>query len=160
MEEKKETVEQNTRRPEESHPEAFGVHNEPSPTPHVRTAPNCTRSHKTLGWSMKFHFSTMNSLLVQEMADRVTFGRSRASKWPTTNHGIYRGHRLKSTHQASTRHPRRKSRLERAQLEKAEGRRSRSRFEKFSKESQTTRSNDPILHQSPYYTILVDEISR
>ncbi|CAA7023178.1 unnamed protein product [Microthlaspi erraticum] len=48
-------------------------------------------------------------LTIQEMADGVKFGRSRASKMADNpNHGIYRGHRLKSPPSSITSHLKKK----------------------------------------------------
>ncbi|CAA7039974.1 unnamed protein product [Microthlaspi erraticum] len=96
------------------------------------------------------------------MAEGAKFGRSRPSKMvDNTNHGIYRGHRLKSPpssiHIASKEENpewneqnccRPKEDVPGAPLKK-----------QFQRKSDTVRSNDPKLHQSPYYTILVDRIS-
>ncbi|CAA7024149.1 unnamed protein product [Microthlaspi erraticum] len=101
-------------------------------------------------------------LTIQEMADGVKFGRSRASKMADNpNHGIYRGHRLKSPqssiHIASKEeNPDWNEQNWRRPKEDVPG----ANLKIFQRRSQTTRSNDPKLHQSPYYTILVDEISR
>ncbi|CAA7052528.1 unnamed protein product [Microthlaspi erraticum] len=76
--------------------EAIGAHDERSPNPHVQIASNFTRSHKIrLVDETSFQYNEF--LTIQEMADGVKFGRSRASKMADNpNHGIYRGHRLKS----------------------------------------------------------------
>ncbi|CAA7054549.1 unnamed protein product [Microthlaspi erraticum] len=138
-EERKETIEQIKRWPKESHPEAIGAHDERSPNPHYN-----------------------EFLTIQEMADGVKFGRSRASKMADNpNHGIYRGHRLKSPpssiHIASKEeNPDWNEQNWRRPTEDVPG----ANLKIFQRRSQTTRSNDPKLHQSPYYTILVDEISR
>ncbi|CAA7056511.1 unnamed protein product [Microthlaspi erraticum] len=101
-------------------------------------------------------------LTIQEMADGAKFGRSRASKMADNpNHGIYRGHRLKSPpssiHIASKEeNPDWNEQNWRRPKEDVPG----ANLKIFQRRSQTTRSNDPKLHQSPYYTILVDEISR
>ncbi|CAA7057404.1 unnamed protein product [Microthlaspi erraticum] len=92
-EEKKETIERNTRRPEESHPEAIGEHIQTSPNPPVRTASNFTGATKNKIW--------------------------------------------------------------RRPKEDVSG----AALKLFQRKIQITRSNDPKLHQSPYYTLLVDEIS-
>ncbi|CAA7040509.1 unnamed protein product [Microthlaspi erraticum] len=109
----------------------------------------------------EIHFSTMNSLQFKRWP-MEKFGRSRASKMADNpNHGIYRGHRLKSPpssiHIASKEeNPDWNEQNWRRPKEDVPG----ANLKIFQRRSQTTRSNDPKLHQSPYYTILVDEISR
>ncbi|CAA7036876.1 unnamed protein product [Microthlaspi erraticum] len=72
-EERKETIEQNTDG-QRNHITSHWRAHERSPNPHYN-----------------------EFLTIQEMADGVKFGRSRASKMADNpNHGIYRGHRLKS----------------------------------------------------------------
>ncbi|CAA7051749.1 unnamed protein product [Microthlaspi erraticum] len=95
------------------------------------------------------------------MADGVKFGRSRASKMADNpNHGIYRGHRLKSPQ--SSLHI--ASKEENPDWNEQNWRRPKEDVPganlKFFKGDLKPLVQTTPTHQSPYYTILVDEISR
>ncbi|CAA7020416.1 unnamed protein product [Microthlaspi erraticum] len=68
-------------------------------------------------------------LTIQEMADAE---QSKMADNP--NHGIYRGHRLKSPPSSSTSHLKKKIQIGTSRIGEDRGRRSRSQFENFSKE--------------------------
>ncbi|CAA7045578.1 unnamed protein product [Microthlaspi erraticum] len=92
------------------------------------------------------------------------FGRSRASKMADNpNHGIYRGHRLKSPPSSIHIASKEENPDWNEQNWRAEGRRSRSQFENFQRRSQTTRSNDPKLtsrHIIQYWSTKFQDRSR
>ncbi|CAA7020509.1 unnamed protein product [Microthlaspi erraticum] len=144
-EERKETIEQNTRWPKESLPSHWRAQRKISES----TRSNRLKLHKepqNIRLVDEISFQYNEFLTIQEMADGAKFGRSRASKMADNpNHGIYRGHRLKSPpssiHIASKEeNPDWNEQNWRRPKEDVPG----ANLKIFQRRSQTTRSNDPI----------------